>query len=799
MRMNSPRPPTGSYHNKAHSNHSQTHVESPLRKASFPVESSDNDELNKARESHSHLKAPSEHAMESETEDDEIIHVDAPEARTSKYSGNGYDPPTEDLGPHGGNTDAEGGWIEERGYGVPILASDEVAKEPGIEFLQPAVEPAQERHGSAYYAGVDADTPPFYQSGHRHSSRPGSASSSRPPSRPGSIHGTLPGLSRFTTHDDREDMHTPLEDVDEYEPLFPDEEENKGKPSSVADRFKQRPDIKRRFPSQDIWEDTPNSLQLQATVSTPEPVEEVPTVAKEAEASTVFENPETEAARKGEVNENDKAQLLPKEERWANSNFKPHIHDDMQRPNMNQRFPSRDIWEDSPDSTYLQTTVDGPADEIQSPPDEGLIAGAVVHTAGRSDEGKISDKQAREGATAGAPNVEKPSVPPRPSKPKHAEEAAGPAAHVAPSIPPRPRGTRHVLAANMPSPLSKGSAESSPVDREPISLVETRKAPMLPERAKPQVPARPAKPVSTESSEGVPLAKTISATSVGSTSDASTVKDVTSPPIPKPKPALPARPAGSKIAALKAGFMSDLDKRLQLGPQGPKTHDKPVEDDKEEEKAPLADARKGRAKGPVRRKPATSPAAQEISEPSAVKLEIAEPWTLWHIPGDEDGTLNAVHAARSAKAQEWAEPRAMEAAASLEAAEDSDQVIHETARTPEQPLSHETQGAPKQQPPVVTAPPAASIDINKSNLDGTDDSAAIAQRAASESEHPPPPSETTNTAIQTGEKNIVLDSTTEAPTKMTAYEGGLAQSEGDALVRNVAEVEGEHYTEATEV
>jgi hypothetical protein len=32
---------------------------------------------------------------------------------------------------------------------------------------------------------------------------------------------------------------------------------------SAADRFKKRPDtLKHRFPSQDIWEDTPNSLQL---------------------------------------------------------------------------------------------------------------------------------------------------------------------------------------------------------------------------------------------------------------------------------------------------------------------------------------------------------------------------------------------------------------------------------------------------------------------------------------------------------------------------------------------------------
>ena len=84
--------------------------------------------------------------------------------------------------------------------------------------------------------------------------------------------------------------------------------------------------------------------------------------------------------------------------------------------------------------------------------------------------------------------------------------------------------------------------------------------------------------------------------------------DVTSPPpTVKAKPTVPARPGGSKIAALQAGFMSDLNNRLKLGPQGPQKPAEPTEEEKVEEKAPLADARKARAKGPARRKPAVSP------------------------------------------------------------------------------------------------------------------------------------------------------------------------------------------------
>merc|ERR1711964_181928 len=54
---------------------------------------------------------------------------------------------------------------------------------------------------------------------------------------------------------------------------------------------------------------------------------------------------------------------------WAH---KPHLAAET-RPNLKQRFPSRDIWEDTPDSLQLQTTVDSPQVEdkdLMSPPDD---------------------------------------------------------------------------------------------------------------------------------------------------------------------------------------------------------------------------------------------------------------------------------------------------------------------------------------------------------------------------------------------------------------------------------------------
>ena len=656
MRLNSPRPQSATYHNKAHSNSSQTHVDSPLRKASFPVDVQGKKDFENTKEVDSNLRHQADFAVESEAEDEDIIHVDPPTRRTSKFGGGGYDPPTEDLGPHGGNTAEEGGWIDERGYGVPILASDEVAKEHGAEYQQPAVSPPKERRGSAYFA--ETDTLPSYQSGLRNGSRASSASGSRPTSRPASIHGGL----RFTSHDDREDMHTPLEDVEEYEPLFPDEENKEGRPLTAADRFKRRPEMKRRFPSQDIWEDTPDSLQLETTVSTPE-VQGETGAGDVKPASAVFEPPEAESARKGEVSEEDKARLIPKEERWAKSHFKPHLRDEIsRRPALKQRFPSRDIWEDTPDSAQLETTVGETQSELRSPPDEGLVAGAVVTTAGRPGGDKGVDEETgaatpRMGATAG-----KPVIPPRPTKSKLAEGAQDFAAPAQPIVPPRPSQKQQQPASAIITSQRGPSAESEAkgTSSAEISPTESRKAPSVPDRPKPQVPPRPAKPADRDSPDIVPLTKTTSnksVTSIGSVDDRSeSPKD----PYPttglKPKPTVPIRPVTGKIASLKAGFLSDLDKRLQLGPQAPKQQEKPPEEDKEakeEEKASLSDARKGRAKGPARRKPAGSPAAGVDEAPTARggKFEISTPCPIWQISvnGDLD-VFSPEEATKAAKA-----------------------------------------------------------------------------------------------------------------------------------------------------
>lgn len=620
-------PQSASYHDKAFSNHSQPVVESPLRKASFPVDQSIKPEVEKGQSAQYSSRGTSDNAVESESED-EGVHVEPPTERRSKFTGNGYDPPKEDLGPDGGNTEAGGGWVEETGYGVPILASDEVAKEPGLEYMQPAISPPQSRRGSQYYAGVDSEMPPSYQSEFKSGSRAGSAANSRPTSRPGSIHGAPATLHRLMSYDDHEALHTPLEDVDEYEPLFPDEEKKDGKSMSATERFK-RKEMMKRFPSQDIWEDTPNSLQLHATVEIPEP-KEAPVAAPPKSASGTFETSEQEAARKGEVGESEKAMLIPREERLAKSHFKPHLREEMQRPGMKQRFPSRDIWEDSPDSARLEAEIrDTPHEDQKSLVDEGLVAGAVVTTSGRPDSEDVVGKQERENATAGGSATPKPSIPPRPAKTKTAAQGPDSGSMPTPSIPARPPKRSQPGAIGHPAEASPTKAnEETP---------EIYNAPALQDRSKPEIPKRPENPIAKDATKkpaDLPDAATVSSPETTPVASEDNVRSP--PPAPKPKPAIPARPQGSKIAALKAGFLSDLDKRLQLGPQAPQKAPEPEQASKEEiaeDKAPLSDARKGRARGPARRKPATSPGGAAASKvrSDGVRWGLSAPKVMWEI------------------------------------------------------------------------------------------------------------------------------------------------------------------------
>lgn len=480
-------------------------VESPLRKMSHPTTEKE--------------------SKQETTHDSGVIHVDEPYHHSHHPDGFAPTPAPEEQAKPGDDEHEE----EE-----PILAADEVR--PESAFQHPAVSPTLERGDS--FDEFRNQTP---STGH-----------SRSNSRSTSNHGR-PALARWTSRgSEREDPHTPLEDVAEYEPLFPEDKNMEKKPVSTAERFKQRPELKHRFPSQDIWEDSPNSLQLHATVTTPD-----------TQKLESFETPEQESIRRSQA-----ASVDPHEVATHILESEEHKENDTKRPDLSkQRFPSKDVWEDAPDSQQLVTTVKASEEAPREVPQEA------------------PKESPKEGLTS--PDVpKKPSIPARPAR--------------------RPQLTPPAV---------------DPSTKPGTSPTEKRQPPSIPGRPKPQIPTRPAKKSPEEPKKEEP-------------------KDATA----KPKPPVPARPGGSKIAALKAGFLTDLNSRLQGGP--PKPQEKKKEEEPAEKK-PLQDARKGRARGPARRKPApaatlpttatTTTKTVGAKPPAAPEVKIADVWNIWRI--NEGGQL----------------------------------------------------------------------------------------------------------------------------------------------------------------
>ncbi|KAL2162161.1 hypothetical protein VTH06DRAFT_7074 [Thermothelomyces fergusii] len=451
----------------------------------------------------------------------------------------------------------------ERPYTAPILADDEVAKDPSSLSLQPAVEP----HTS------ESEGP---------SSRPASRPTSRPTSRPSSLY-------KESTVELRS---TPLEDVEEYEPLFKDDEkEETEKAAATEEQRKNNHHHPHRFPSADVWEDAPSSTLYTAEVSTPELFDE-----KDEPSSRSAVPPRREGETPVQAFARYQEELAEKGAHGEHSARKPswvehqkHLADETSaaRPAMQHRFPSRDVWEDVPESLRLETTVSTPQED-DAPPSPSPV------------------------------EAPKPEVPERPQA-KAASPEAPPAAAERPPIPNRPK-------PRQPSGDDK---------------------PAVPARPKPQIPARPVK--------------------AGPTSAGLEPAEAAAPP--RPKPAVPARPMGSKIAALQAGFLNDLNKRLQLGPRAPPPKKEEAagsgaaeEDGQAEEKkerAPLSDARKGRARGPQRRAPTAAVAAKAAAtaapeaKPAAV-FTFVTATTFFEIDPDEGVLLTAGGAAKG----EVSEPEA---------------------------------------------------------------------------------------------------------------------------------------------
>lgn len=268
-------------------------------------------------------------------------------------------------------------------------------------------------------------------------------------------------------------------------------------------------------------------------------------------------------------------------------------------------------------------------------PEERPTTGAVAFHQEKKAEGVPLSTEEGRATTGVAAVISKPAIPARPKKkltdPKPLESRPVPVPAGLPQIDGPPAQPVQEPAHTLPSAASKP----------PVPLASK---PVIPPR--PARPPRPAKKDSLNGSEGAPLATVSSASSARSLFEAGGPEAAAAAKA-KPKPPVPARPIGSKIAALQGGFLSELNKKLKIGPTAPVKEEPPKEEERVEPPvpAPLVDQRKGRARGPQRRAPARAAApvkeaspASKLAAPPTLSLSLTAPTTVWEV-APEDGDI----------------------------------------------------------------------------------------------------------------------------------------------------------------
>lgn len=533
------------------------------------------------------VRSPSRHSPEKGDHPDDIegvaVHIDAPEASPNPDEPAENEPSTQEavrspgLGAQRQTTDS------------PVLAADEMDKE---HYLPAAIPPLEwKAHSRANSAN---GRPKGFNRKTTSSSDVNGAAS----------------MKKSPTSAPQAPQSPPEVQEEDEKPLFSGEPEDE---KARLERFKHRPDLAgHRFPSKDVWEDSPDEAQLETVVDAPEPVPEgndEPSESNNPQAST----PRPREEERKESTDGTESHLHADAAKELGGN-KPGLERASSSYNSQHHFPSKDIWEDAPDSAHLEATIQEPDEKADDSPTSATMS------------------------PIDPPN--KPSIPARPARPTK-----------------RPTRSSEDSKDTMTTAQSTQPSEPSPS--------ETKKQPpVIPGRPKPQIPARPTRrpksPVK-QGSQDSGLSRSTSynsATSTGSGNGNGT--DTTTkgapPAVPKSKPAIPARPVGSKIAALQAGFLSDLNNRLKIGPHAPppKPQPKPEEKEVEEEKVPLSDARKGRAKGPVRRKPAAKPAVAAAAAAVAEepKFEIVKAWDIFGISPAGVLTVNSQPKVEEPKVEE---------------------------------------------------------------------------------------------------------------------------------------------------
>lgn len=304
-----------------------------------------------------------------------------------------------------------------------------------------------------------------------------------------------------------------------------------------------------------------------------------------------------------------------------------------------QRFPSRDIWEDAPNSVHATAEVSTP-DLLEARPKPQA---PVMEIPPRDTETPAQAFARRQEELAEKELVTPDSFLYRQQKSQtYAEHKP----HLAKEMQARPNPAQRFPSRDVwedsPDSLQFTTTVSGPQSgRDTPPEEEATTASSMP-----SIPARPKKQGSGDDSSSKPvIPERPTKHQVPSRPLKSTSESKQPEPEATSVPAVPARPVGGKIAALQAGFMSDLNKRLQLGPQAPKKEESSAAPDltEEKDKAPLSDARKGRARGPQRRAPTKNAAGttdKSVPPPTSKAkpvLTFSMTRTLFSI--DEEGTI----------------------------------------------------------------------------------------------------------------------------------------------------------------
>lgn len=500
----------------------------------------------------------------------------------------------------------------------PILASDEVLKRAGSNIMFPAVSPPLSAWRSTSTANntrpatpskfniddEDADVEPVRLSGSGSESRESFILSS-------------------------------LKFGERPEPLFPDsdpEDEPAGTKTPAENKIHEK--LKRpgmpesvgsssghRFPSKDVWEEAPEFSQLETTVSTRAPsvaensdedhetkgeVQKRSDGKSAAEVAYIHGQPnehyvpgdEVEFERKQKGSLGKPAQYQHQVDRSGRDDGlnrllkKGSPSDDPEKLGVARtkakRFPSKDIWEDAPPSLELSASIGegDAADASAVETEEHATISGSTDPAETETERHSTTSPPTEGPTPSA-KTPKPDTPARP-----------------------------VVPSSRPPTKSRQPTDPS------VPVAEKKLPPNLPGRPKPKVPLnRPTRPSST-------------ATTAAAARSPSTEIH---PPAMKPRPSVPPR-TGGKIAAMKAGFLTDLDNRLKFGPQAPKKEEEKVGKAEEKDKVVLEDVRKGRAKGPRRKLPTTTEKTEKVEEKTQT-MSVGV-WAVWSV--SDTGSVNVL-------------------------------------------------------------------------------------------------------------------------------------------------------------